>query len=199
MTFSPSLQRLLGGALCAIALSACSSTAPVKSSAALAPPTLAEVMGKAAAADSAGQKEAAVALWRQAATAYPADKEPWVKIAQTRFDAGQYGEAIVNAEEIKVRDPNDQLANSIIAISGLRLSTRALADLRSQNNLSGSLRTESQDLAKLLRESLGEQVLVPPPPAAAARARAAAQPARGARKGATQTGKSSANPFDALK
>jgi tetratricopeptide (TPR) repeat protein len=158
------------------------------------------VMGKAAAADSAGQKEAAVALWRQAASAYPADKEPWIKIAQTRFDAGQYGEAIVNAEEIKVRDPNDQLANSIIAISGLRLSTRALAALRSQNNLSGSLRTESQDLAKLLRESLGEQVLVPTsPPPAAARARTSTQPARSARKGATQTGKSSADPFDALK
>ena len=64
-----------------------------------------------------------------------------------------------------MRDPNDKLANSIIAISGLRLSTRALGDLSRQNNLSGSLRTESQDLAKLLRESLGEQVLVPTPAA----------------------------------
>jgi hypothetical protein len=44
-------------------------------------------------------------------------------IAQTRYEAGQYGEAIVNAQEVLVRDPNDTLANSIIAISGLRLST----------------------------------------------------------------------------
>jgi len=199
MTFTPSLHRLLGGALCAIALSACS-TAPVKPSAALAPPSLADVMGKAAAANSAGQKEAAIALWRQAATAYPADKDPWSKIAQTRFEAGQYGEAIVNAEEIKVRDPNDQHANSIIAISGLRLATRALADLRSQNNLSGSLRTESQDLAKLLRESLGEQVLVPPA-AAAPRARAStgAAPSRAARKGSKQGASASADPFEGLK
>jgi hypothetical protein len=56
-----------------------------------------------------------------------------------------------------VRDPNDRLANSIIAVSGLRLSTRALADLSRQNNLSSSVKTESQELAKLLRESLGEQ------------------------------------------
>lgn len=195
MTLSPSLRRLMGGALCALALSACS-TAPVKPAASAAPPKLADLMGKAAAADSAGQKEAAIALWRQAAGAYPADKDPWIKIAQTRYDAGQYGEAIVNAEEVKVRDPNDQLANSIIAISGLRLSIRALSDLRSQNNLSGSLRTESQDLAKLLRESLGEQVLIPAPPPP--RKTAAPAPTRSARKGAKQSTES-ADPFEALK
>lgn len=195
MTLSPSLRRLMGGALCALALSACS-TAPVKPAAPAAPPKLADLMGKAAAADSAGQKEAAIALWRQAAGAYPADKDPWIKIAQTRYDAGQYGEAIVNAEEVKVRDPNDQLANSIIAISGLRLSIRALSDLRSQNNLSGSLRTESQDLAKLLRESLGEQVLIPAPPPP--RKAATPAPTRSARKGAKQAAES-ADPFGALK
>lgn len=193
MRSSVCLRRLLGSALCVMALGACSTTAPVKPVKA----SLAEVMGKAAAADTAGQKEAAIALWREAASAYPADKTPWTRMAQTRYDAGQYGEAIVNAQEILVRDPNDQLANSIIAISGLRLSTRALADLSRQNNLSGSLRTESQDLAKLLRESLGEQVLVPPAP----RARAAAAPAATrtpARKGAKPPAETSANPFDGL-
>jgi hypothetical protein len=59
------------------------------------------------------------------------------------------------------RDPNDKLGNSIVAVSGLRLSTKALADLSQQNNLNGSLRSEAQDLAKLLRTSLGEDVLVP--------------------------------------
>ncbi|MBD8563556.1 hypothetical protein IFU01_04645 [Oxalobacteraceae sp. CFBP 8763] len=154
------------------------------------------MMGKAAAADSAGQKEAAIALWREAATAYPTDKTPWTRMAQTRYEAGRYGEAIVNAEEVLVRDPNDQVANSIIAVSGLRLSTRALADLSRQNNLSGSLRTESQDLAKLLRESLGEQIIVPP----VQRARAAAPATRTpARKGAKPASDASANPFDGLK
>jgi len=103
----------------------------------------------------------------------------------------------VNAQEVLVRDPNDRLANSIIAISGLRLSTRALADLSRQNNLSGSIRTESQDLAKLLRESLGEQVLVPPP--AAAPAAAKTNVAKGKKGKAKGDEGSSADPFGALK
>jgi tetratricopeptide (TPR) repeat protein len=191
------LRRLLGGAVCLMALSACS-TAPVAPTEPLPKPTIADLMGKAAAVDTAGQKEAAMTLWKEAASAYPAVKDPWTRMAQTKYEAGQYGEAIVNAQEILIRDPNDQLANSIIAISGLRLSTRALADLSRQNNLSGSLRTESQDLAKLLRESLGEQVLVPP-----VREKAAApapQPrATGARKATKKVAEPKADPFDALK
>jgi tetratricopeptide (TPR) repeat protein len=195
MSTSIQLRRLLGGAACVLALSACSTAPTIKTP--VAAPTIADVMGKAAAADSAGQKEAAMTLWKQAAAAYPADKDPWTRMAQTKYDAGQYGEAIVNAQEILVRDPNDQLANSIIAISGLRLSTRALADLSRQNNLSGSLRTESKDLAKLLRESLGEEVLVPP-----ARDKGAQPPTRNTttKKGGKQPARESkADPFDALK
>ena len=41
------------------------------------------------------------------------------------------------------------------------LPFKALADLTRKNNLSGTVRTEAQDLAKLLRNSLGEEVLVP--------------------------------------
>ena len=135
-------------------------------------------------------------LWKQTAAAFPAEKAPWVSIAQTRYDAGQYGEAIVSAQEILVRDPNDQLANSIIAISGLRLSTRALADLSRQNNLSGPLRTESQDLAKLLRESLGEQVLVPPAKPVTPPPRNTATNKKGGKQPAREP---KADPFDALK
>ncbi|TFW18589.1 hypothetical protein E4L98_18050 [Duganella callida] len=159
------------------------------------------MLSQASAASGSGQKEQAVTLWKKAAEAYPADKSPWLSIAQTRYEAGQYGDAIVNAQEVLVRDPNDTLANSIIAISGLRLSTRSLADLSRQNNLSGSIRTESQDLAKLLRESLGETVLVPPAPAPVQQA---ATPPRGkagkkAQAKAKQEDDSSANPFGALK
>ncbi|MES2165176.1 MAG: hypothetical protein V4476_28810 [Pseudomonadota bacterium] len=158
-----------------------------------------DMLAKASQASGSGQKEQAVTLWKEAAVAYPADKAPWTNIAQTRYEAGQYGEAITSAQEVLVRDPNDRLANSIIAISGLRLSTRALSDLSRQNNLSGSLRTESQDLAKLLRESLGETVLVPPQPAQSV------TPARNATAVKGKKGKhkadedSSANPFNALK
>ncbi|SHN10850.1 hypothetical protein SAMN05192549_104357 [Duganella sacchari] len=192
--------RFASAAICVAALSACTTTAPVTPAVA-AKPSLQSMLSQASTASGAGQKEQAVTLWKQAAVAYPADKSPWLSIAQTRYEAGQYGDAIVNAQEVLVRDPNDTLANSIIAISGLRLSTRSLADLSRQNNLSGSLRTESQDLAKLLRESLGETVLVPPaqPPV-----QQAATPTRGKGKKAPATRKqqeddASANPFGALK
>lgn len=162
MTTITKLIRLCCSAACAVVLTACSTTTPT----ATAPVKLQDMLAEATKAASAGQKEQAVKLWRQAAAAHPADKAPWSNIAQSRYEAGQYGDAIQAAQEVLVRDPNDKLANSIIAISGLRLSTRALGDLSRQNSLSGSLRTESQDLAKLLRESLGEQVLVPPTPTA---------------------------------
>jgi tetratricopeptide (TPR) repeat protein len=199
MTTIRSATRAAAIALCVLSLGACG-TAAVKP----ATPSLQELLAQASQASAAGNKEQAVTLWRQGAAAYPADKAPWAGIAQTRYDAGQYGEAILGAQEVLVRDPNDQLANSIIAISGLRLSTRALGDLSRQNNLSGSLRTESQDLAKLLRESLGETVLVPVAPGRAApladRGKAAA-PAAGARKPGAKAAETnpSADPFSTLK
>jgi tetratricopeptide (TPR) repeat protein len=148
--------RLMGFVFCTVVLGACSSAPKVKEL-----PSMAKLMEGASAAASTGQSEQAIKLWKEAAQAYPADKGPWSLIAHTRYEAGLYGEAIVNAQEVLVRDPNDTKANSIIAISGLRLSTRALADLSRQNDLQGPLRAESQNLAKLLRESLGESVLIP--------------------------------------
>ncbi|WP_229501958.1 hypothetical protein [Massilia cellulosiltytica] len=193
------LSRFVGAAACAILLSACATTKPELAEKPPAP-TMDELLAKATEASTAGRKEDAVTLWKEAAAAYPADKAPWSSIAQTRYDAGQYGEAIVSAQEVLVRDPNDRLANSIIAISGLRLSTRALADLSRQNNLSGSIKTESQDLAKLLRESLGEQVLVPAPVPATPPAKAVAKGrARSKAKQAVAAGASGADPFGALK
>ena len=191
------IGRFIGAAVCAASLSACM-TAPVAVQKPVTP-SMEDMLAKASQASGSGQKEQAVTLWKEAAVAYPADKAPWTNIAQTRYEAGQYGDAIVSAQEILVRDPNDRLANSIIAISGLRLSTRALADLSRQNNLSGSLRTESQDLAKLLRESLGETVLVPPQPAPVAAAPTRTSGAKGKKGKAKAEDDSSANPFGALK
>ena len=195
MTTITKIIRLCCTAACAIALTACSTTPTTPP----APTKLQDMLAEATKASSAGQKEQAVKLWKQTAAAYPTDKTPWTHIAQTRYEAGQYGDAIQAAQEVLVRDPNDKLANSIIAISGLRLSTRALGDLSRQNNLSGSLRTESQDLAKLLRESLGEQVLVPP-----TAPQQAARPARVAKKSSAKASSNndddnSADPFRALK
>lgn len=153
------IGRFIGAAVCAATLTACATTDPVTATKA-AVPTMDELLSKATAASTTGQKEQAVTLWKQAAAAYPTDKAPWASIAQTRFDAGQYGDAIVNAQEVLVRDPNDLLANSIIAISGLRLSTSALGVLSRQNNLNGTTRTDATELAKLLRETLGETTLL---------------------------------------
>ena len=192
MTTYTTLTRLIGALACAATLSACS-TAPV----APAAPKLADLLSQGTQAAATGKKEQAVTVWKQAAAAFPADKTPWSSIAQTRYESGQYGEAIQAAQEVLLRDPNDKVANSIIAISGLRLSTRALSELSRQNNLSGPLKTESQDLAKLLRESLGETVLVPTPAVARTTARGPANP-----KSKTSKDKdddASANPFQALK
>lgn len=189
------IGRFIGAAVCAATLTACATTDPVSATKA-AVPTMDELLSKATAASTTGQKEQAVALWKQAAAAYPTDKAPWASIAQTRFDAGQYGDAIVNAQEVLVRDPNDLLANSIIAISGLRLSTSALGVLSRQNNLSGTTRTDATELAKLLRETLGETVLVATPPTPAgppARNTKAVKPSN-----TKNTKKKGDSPFDLL-
>ena len=153
---------------------------------------------QADAALAARQPEKAILLLKSASVAHPVDKKPWVRMAQIRFDASQYGEAISNAQEALARDPNDTLAYSILAVSGLRVASKALADLTRKNNLQGSVRSEAQDLAKLLRTSLGEEVLVSTRPAARAPVRkpatqTAAAPSRPAPAAA------GGSPFDVLK
>ncbi|MGK5080940.1 tetratricopeptide repeat protein [Janthinobacterium sp. HLX7-2] len=163
-----------------------------------AAPTLAQVMSDADAAARAGQYERAIALLKGGGASYPTDKAPWLQMAQMKFDRGQYGDAIGHALEALERAPDDKVANSIVAVSGLRLSGKALADLSRQNNLNGSLRSEAQELAKLLRLSIGEEVLVPParrPVAAGKRAAGSGAPAAAA-KGAQG---STADPFSGLK
>lgn len=188
-------HRVLCGAACVLALSACTTTAPVKPPVVVKPP-LDKVLSQATEASRAGQKEQAIKLLDQAAVDYPADQGPWLQKAQIRFEGGQYGEAILDAQQVLARNPTDKVANSIVAIAGLRLSTTALNDLIRQNNLSGSLRTESQELAKLLRESLGEKDLVtgvkPKPPVA--------PPGRPSRKvPPVKDAGDGADPFGALK
>ena len=181
----------------ALLLSACAATEPPAPKPVPAP-TLAQVLSEADAAARAGQYDKAYTLLEKGGSAYPADKAPWLQMAQMKFDRGQYGDAISHALEALERDPDDKVANSIVAVSGLRLSGKALADLSRQNNLNGSLRSEAQELAKLLRASIGEDVLVPParrPPAAGKRAAGSGTPAA---KGAAAPG-SAADPFSGLK
>ena len=114
-------------------------------------------------------------MWQQAAKQNPSAKEPWLRMAQMHFDAGDYGNAITKAQEAMQRDGSDAVANGLLAVSGLRVSSAALARMHA-DSLSGSTRGEAEALAKTLREVLGAPVLVPQPATAAASA-----PARAAR------------------
>ena len=195
-TWKPRWSGALVAGLAGVALlSGCATDGEVVRVEAPKAATLKTALADANGALAAGQADKAQTLLRSAATSYPADKAPWLQLAQIKFDRASYGEAITNAQEALKRDPTDKLANSIAAVSGLRVSTRALADLSKQNNLSGSLRTEAQELAKLLRSTLGEDVLVPT--VAPAPPRTKAVPA--GRKGAEKKQSNSSDPFGGLK
>lgn len=181
----------------ALLLSACAGTTPT-SSAVPAAATLDAAMADAERSVAAGNVESAYTILRNAGTRFPAEKAPWVQIAQLKFDRGSYGDAITNALEGLQRDPKDRQGNSIVAVAALRLSTKAVADLSQQNNLAGPLRTEARQLASLLRSTLGEDVLVPVRNPKPAGVKPQATPGTKPRPtAATQT--TSADPFGALK
>ncbi len=123
--------------------------------------TPAAALAEAELAFQAGRHEQAFSLLQTTTFAFPLEKAPWIRMAQLRFERGQYGEAINNAAHAIELDPDDKLAHTILAVSGLRVSSKALADLTVKHNISGDVRTEAQELAKLMRATLGEDVLVP--------------------------------------
>lgn len=157
----------------AIGFAGCASK-PAKSPAAVAPApavqSLQQYLQDAARAASEGNnKERARELYRTAARQYPAAKEPWTKLAEDYFESANYGQAILAAQEVIQRDPQDSVATSVLAVSGLRVSAAALKSMHDQNNkLSGGPRSEAQALAKTLRDALGETELVPQAAAPAA-------------------------------
>jgi Flp pilus assembly protein TadD len=206
------LRRLSWVVATAVFVAGCTTTPPV---AAPAVQPLAEYMQQAGQAVTEGNKERARELYRTAAKTYPTHKEPWLKLAEDYFEAGNYGQAILAAQEVLQRDPADSLASSVLAVSGLRVSASALATLRQQQQtLNGGTRTEAESLAVVLRDALGEPVLVPRPAtaqttaaalavkpkpgprpvAAAASAASAPKPAPAPTKPATPD-----NPFNVLK
>ncbi|MEW6373563.1 MAG: tetratricopeptide repeat protein [Pseudomonadota bacterium] len=191
------LKRLIPAVACAALLAACASTGEGAGGAAKAT-TVAAAVAEADAAVAAGQADKAFALLKGAAQAFPTDKTPWLRMAQMRFDANDYGEAIVNAQEALERDPDDTLAHSIAAVSGLRVSSEALADLSRMNKINSDVKSEAQDLAKLLRASLGEEVLVPGAVKPKGTVKRAARGSSAA-PAAKTTASSSSDPFGALK
>jgi predicted Zn-dependent protease len=150
-------NRTLVCMACAALMSACTTPPPPTP-----PATLAFLMSQAELALKAGKNAEAVALLQSAVTAFPADKVPRLRMAQVQFEGQHYGEAISHAQDVLEHDPDDMLAHSIVAVSGLRVSSKALTDLVTKNNLTGTVRAEAQDLAKLLRAHIGADIIVPP-------------------------------------
>lgn len=157
------------------------------------------------------KRDEAVAALQTVTSRFPLHAEPWVRLASLHFDAGNYGHAIVSADEALQRDPASQLAKSIRAVSGLRVATSSLVDLRAEAPLSGSTRADATRLAIVLRGTLGEEVLVPeaaPAPKRVSRRASAAAAGRAApvarERGVSGSAPSSApavngDPFSVLK
>lgn len=108
-----------------------------------------------------GNQEEAVKVLNDLAKKNPGRKEPWARLAKVRFDAQNYALAIVAAEEVLQRDNTDRSAKSIRAVAGLRVAAQSLTDLRGDVELKGDARTDAVGLAKIMRDTLGEDVLVP--------------------------------------
>lgn len=109
-----------------------------------------------------GNQEEAVRILGDLAKRNPDRKEPWVRMAKVHFDGENYSQAIVSAEEALQRDNTDREAKSIRAVAGLRVAAQSLTDLRNDVELKGNARSDAAGLAKVMRETLGEDVLVPP-------------------------------------
>jgi hypothetical protein len=171
------IKHLLSGLACVAVIAGCAAPAP-------APPkpvvTVASLMRQADAAIKAGKEEDGIGLLQSAIKMAPGDKAPRLRIAQVQFDCRNYGEAIFHAQEVVDRDPDDLVAHSILAVSGLRVASKALSDLAAKNNLSGSVRAEAQDLAKLLRANIGGDIIPPPKAAGHMKMSMAAKPVTGA-------------------
>ena len=134
-----------------------------------------ESLSAADKAQKQGQTDQALQLLDEASRIDPAAKQPWLRKAQIHFEARQYGPAITQAQEALQRDVNDLTAQSILAVSGLRVSASALEQLRKANEVSGSTRSEAESVARIIHDALGEPILVAPTAAGPAPAEPAAR------------------------
>jgi hypothetical protein len=175
---------------CAAAMTAC---ATVESPSAAPPKPAPEVvsldewMSRGEGALTTDDHDKARAAWRAAARDYPTAKQPWLKLSEDFFNAGDYGNAVLAAQEVLQRDPHDRVANSVLAVSGLRITAGSLAALREDGVYAVGSRDEAVQVTHALREALGEPVLVPPDPAPPRK-----RPAHAARPKAPSDGASAA-------
>ncbi|MEY4427753.1 MAG: hypothetical protein RLZZ182_442 [Pseudomonadota bacterium] len=142
---------------------------PVTVAGQVVPDRIASTIAAADKAQKEGRTERALDILDDAARLEPASKMPWLRRAQIHFEARQYGAAIQAAQEALQRDASDLTAKSILAVSGLRVSADALDQLRKVNEVNGSARAEAESVARLIREALGEPILVEAPAAGPAK------------------------------
>lgn len=190
--------RLMLPVVAVLALGACSTMSRK-------PASYSEVLGQAESEVAAGRVESALIGFNEAARIDPVNKEPWLRSAQLQFDAGNYGHAIVAAEEVLQRDPADKVADSVLTVAGLRIASQSLQRLQGNGALaSESARAEAERLAATMRDTMGEAFLAGPE-ASADKARASsrgrAAPRRRAVPRATPAAKPKSdidNPFGVL-
>lgn len=173
------------------------------------------LMSQAESAIEAGQVDQALSVLADAGRADPTRKEPWVRTAQLQFDRTNYAHAIVAAEEVLQRDPDDLVADGILTVSGFRIATGSLQRLQGRDALpSATARREAEMLAGTLRSTMGDAIFADeasPAPAprrrnAPARRAQASAPAPAARStpAAPSAGQASgdrpasANPFERI-
>ena len=155
-------KRLLPSLACVALLSACATSPPAPQP--KPAPTVAAFMGAAEVSLQAAKPAEAIGWLQRAIAAFPADKGPRLRLAQVQFECRNYGEAISRAQEVLAQDPDDLTAHSLVAVSGLRVSSKALADLAAKNKLTGNVRSEAQDLARILRAHIGGEIIPAPKP-----------------------------------
>lgn len=155
-------MRVVAALLSVLLLSGCGMLRSKKpADASVAPPTYDQLMEQAEARMSALDVNGAKALFSQAADADPVRKEPWYQLAQINFGQRSYGKAIVDAQEVLQRDSTDMKAENILTVAGLRVAADALGRLHDEADLRGPAHVEAEKLAEKMRQTLGQDVLVP--------------------------------------
>lgn len=151
-------QKLSAVVLVCAAIAGCASQ---KTAQQPTPEVFNKALADADAVAKGGDKDRALALYQQLTKADPTREEPWARIAQIQFDQNHYGQAIVAAQEALQRDSTDRAAKSVLAVSGLRIATESLGELRQDAALAGDAKTDAQALAHELRDTLGQATLFP--------------------------------------
>lgn len=120
-----------------------------------------ELLKEAQQAVASGARTRAQNLLEEATRSNPTDKQPWIKLAQLHFEQNQYAQAITAGQEVLSRDSSNLDARSIVLVSSLRIAAKSLEELSISNQLAGDTKTEARKVTHMLRETLGETVLVP--------------------------------------